>query len=415
MSAGTQFHSDFYAKVHQSADAAIARFWKNRLTLMRFGKLFSRNLFRNLARLPDCKPLPLRCITKPILVLGAGTSCDEFLLNCREKRLDWRRYFVVAVDTALPPLLNMGITPDLVIQLECQFAIEQAYYTAAGKSVPLAFDLASRPAVFSKLSGDKYCFLSAFTDASFIERAALLSPLVLPPLGSVGIAALWLALRFRASDTVPVFVCGLDFAYPAGKSHCRASPAHTQFLRTINRLKSDGMQSTFSVQSARVCGKNGAALYSEPALLGYRDSFAALFAGAAALYDVGNTGLALGIPQATVRDVENATNSAPIAPSLTHPTPIASAKAIGHYYKEEKSALEEIRLILTGEQSGGAADSRLHTLLCEREYLYLHFPDGDKFPHDAMCADLSFLKRVRGEIDVFLKDIAYAQKILQGV
>jgi hypothetical protein len=42
---------------------------------------------------------------------------------------------------------------------------------------------------------------------------------------------------------------------------------------------------------------------------------------------------------------------------------------------------------------------KIESLAKKREYLFLHFADGERFK-----SDLSFLKRVRIEIDFFLKD-----------
>ena len=50
----------------------------------------------------------------------------------------------------------------------------------------------------------------------------------------------------------------------------------------------------------------------------------------------------------------------------------------------------------------------IEKLLAAREYLYLHFPDGLK-----ASFDLSFLKRVRAEIDFFIKDIEVGKSILE--
>ena len=48
-------------------------------------------------------------------------------------------------------------------------------------------------------------------------------------------------------------------------------------------------------------------------------------------------------------------------------------------------------------------------ILKEREYLYLHFPDGTK-----LSLSQSFLNRVRAELDFFLKDITLSKKILSS-
>ena len=47
-------------------------------------------------------------------------------------------------------------------------------------------------------------------------------------------------------------------------------------------------------------------------------------------------------------------------------------------------------------------------ILKEREYLYLHFPDGY-----SLSMETQFLKRIRAEIDFFLKDINSSLKELK--
>jgi hypothetical protein len=70
------------------------------------------------------------------------------------------------------------------------------------------------------------------------------------------------------------------------------------------------------------------------------------------------------------------------------------------FLRRERETLAELRGILTGR----AGSARLETLLDECDYLWAHFPDcaetGGRRPG---ADDISFLKRVRFEIDPFLK------------
>ena len=74
------------------------------------------------------------------------------------------------------------------------------------------------------------------------------------------------------------------------------------------------------------------------------------------------------------------------------------------YLDEERLALTKIRdLLSSGEKSqffekGTGLSAQIENLLSGREYLYLHFPDGYR-----LSMDQGFLKRVRAEIDFFLK------------
>ena len=71
---------------------------------------------------------------------------------------------------------------------------------------------------------------------------------------------------------------------------------------------------------------------------------------------------------------------------------------------KERVALQELKSLLTGEKQLPAdqLQKEITHLITEREYLYLHFPDGHKFAYTQ-----SFLNRVRVEIDYFLKIIRW--------
>ena len=79
--------------------------------------------------------------------------------------------------------------------------------------------------------------------------------------------------------------------------------------------------------------------------------------------------------------------------------------------QEEKKALLFLKDLLTfGEESAGrdktqTLSKQIEGLLFDRDYLFLHFPDGY-----APRMDADFLKRVRAEIDFFLKQISLAEQ-----
>ena len=70
----------------------------------------------------------------------------------------------------------------------------------------------------------------------------------------------------------------------------------------------------------------------------------------------------------------------------------------------EKEKLIKLRQGLT---TGNLDKKQLFALLESMDYLYLHFPDGHK-----ASLEISFLKRVRAEIDFFLKDITLGENLL---
>lgn len=416
-SAGTQFAPQYYKALSRAAEDAVGRFWKNRITLVKLGRRYSRNLFRNLSRLPDSVPLEysMHTITKPVLVLGAGESTEDTvrkLIPCRNSM------YVAAADAALPSLLALGVVPDAVVCEEAQSAIAPAFFGAQGKNIRIFAGITSWPAVHDFVSGKEKIsyFATKYDDTAFFERLSggHILPPVIPPLGSVGLTAVYLALLLRSDDSVPVFVSGLDFSYSLGHTHARGAPAHTARLCTGCRtVPAANYDAAFGFGAYSADGKNGSTVYTTQLLFSYAQTFGAFFHAEKNVFDSGETGIVLGLEH---RDISygfgksggarcSAENSVP------HNTGVDRKRLIAHFYVAEEQALCELRDILSHGQHMNEAErnERLTELLTAREYLYLHFPDGYK-----LSLSPSFLKRVRAETDFFLKDIRTGKQLLSG-
>ncbi|AEE17186.1 6-hydroxymethylpterin diphosphokinase MptE-like protein [Treponema brennaborense] len=426
-SAAPALREQTYRQIHQAADGAIASFWKNRLTLIRMGRTYHRNLFRNLGLLPSSKPFAAGSVGKPIVVAGAGPSADGVLDAIAALPPDTRnRLYIIAVDAALGALLGRRLVPDAAATVECQFAIQKAYYGAAGKRIPLFADMTSRSAAVrpathpangesgsGSTGGPVVFFSSAFADTGFLDtlRAAKLLPQAVPPLGSVGLAATEIALMLRADISVPVFVTGLDFAFPPGKTHCRGTPQLQTVLIEQNRLSPCGNPAAAYRNGVSAVSKRAGNVVTDRALAGYGALFADRYGTVPNLFDLACIGLPLGLPVRTIGDFVSFTAALPDSPAHaaaggsgddTGSDAAACRQAVLDFYDKEETALEKLKSYLV---RGGATDAQLRELLLNREYLYLHFPDGFK-----PSTDVPFLKRVRAEIDFFLKDIRSGRK-----
>ena len=81
-SAGAQFCTDIYDKVMESATNALMTFWANRVTLVKFGRKYCTNFFKNLiycAKNETIVPIQnyFGSVEKPIIVFGAGESLAQ--------------------------------------------------------------------------------------------------------------------------------------------------------------------------------------------------------------------------------------------------------------------------------------------------------------------------------------------------
>lgn len=443
MSGGVAFSQDAYRLTTKYADDSIATFWKNHITLTRLGRLYARNLLTNTAQLssqmhrtsgnthaPHCILRP-HSVNKPILALGAGPSLDELLPILSDAR---NLFFILAADAALPSLAQYGIHPDAVVAVESQIAIEKAYIGFGGCGIPLIADLTSRPRVLSIMNGPVSFFMTEYCNEPFMKRfrqfASDSEIPVFPPLGSVGLYTLELALYLRSPET-PVIFSGLDFAWGKGSTHCKGAPAHTNILLQSSRLNPPACTaSSFGTGTQCFSGKDGSIQYTTPNLAGYGRLLSERYAKTPKLYDAGSTGMETGITRISIKnvlsDAKNSTLNASstyfneiswlkadigVYDTISRSTPVETARLMANADKLISSEYTGIKLIhdLIDEYETALSDSesdiaditgnKLLELLENHSYLFLHFPDAARGP--SLSQD--FLARIKTECVRFLK------------
>lgn len=398
-SAAAQINNDFYKNCIKIADNYISNFWKNRITLVKMGRLFAKNIFLNLSKISKSKKLKRNSIGSPILIFGAGTTVDETILKIKDQA---DNFFILCVDVALSTLLKNGIIPDAIVTVESQLAIEKAFVGLNKINIPLIADITSRPNVSKILNGDTYFFLSEYSNTNFLNRLINqnIVSLSIPPLGSVGLVAIEIALYLRQPNT-PIFFTGLDFSFYPGKTHCKEAPAHRNALDNHNKLKSiENVDAAFINGSFYCRCKDGAEMITNPAMAGYASLFSARYSMKEGITDISSGGMDIGSRFCTPEQMlqiaseyhkTQATNFEETECSI-------SSGKIKTFCQNELESLKNIRNILT---QGNNNKKELQKLLDEREYLFLHFPDAQL----GLKMELSFLKRIRAEINFFIKYI----------
>jgi hypothetical protein len=406
LSGGCTLSPELYENLIESLRGVFTRDWENAMTLSRLGRLYIRHFFRNLALLPESAGFRgLGLAGKPVLVAGAGPSLDPLLDTLQRKNVEPH---IIAVDTAFSALRARGFRPRLTVALESQHWNLGDFTGWGGEALPLAMDLSSLPAHAAFAGGRPSFFWTPWTELRLFSRlkAAGLAPPLVPPLGSVGLCAVFLALRVSGS---PVIVSGLDFSYTLDNYHTRESPSHRAALRTASRLRSlyQG-EAVFRATGVRETAKSGMAVRSDAALRRYRALFAAEFgpAGGKRLFDVEGSGLPLGIPALSREEAAALLSggaSAQTAQGLSAEwaAQAPSKVAVRAFLDRERALLLEVRAILTGARVVPQAE--LEALIDAADYLWAHFPDcagaGGRRPG---AEDSGFLKRLRVEIDPFI-------------
>lgn len=443
LSAGVSFNEGFYKNFYECAQNIVAAFWKNRLTLVRLGRLYSKNIFKNLLLAAACPSFEAfeGTVEKPILVCGAGESLDEltaFALGDKKQAQKGaaaiaainKRFFILAVDAAVPALLAAGIRIDAIAATESQLAIEKAYI-GLGKDCSqdqerggpiFFFDLTSRAAIARRYAKRSAFYFSEFDQNEFLNRLKQngLLPKIAPPLGSIGLTATYLALRLRKDQSVPVYVLGLDFSFSAGRTHANGTAQSKALYINSSRLRSaQNCAAAYGPGAEKIRGKDGRDFWTSKNLFGYACLFKQYFMGAKNLYDAGKSGLDLGLEKRHLLDFLDSAAAQVLGIEQETAKSQKSAASFGLSNNLGKQAEDFLRGELTALRAladllskGEASEARDKTItldeqilrnLSGREYLYLHFPDGT-----APSLELNFLTRVRSQIDFFAKDIETA-------
>ena len=374
-----------YQSWEHLARAWLRQFWRNKATLTVMGRLYIDNLLANLTRLPDAEPLARFSTEKPIILAGAGESLEYSLPFIRENRKDCT---LVSVDTAVPVLLESGIIPDLVIVVESQHANLRDFLVSGALDLPCLFDLTSYSGLIRLHRGLRGFFVSRFTELRLwagLEAAHLMPP-ALPPLGSVGLAALYLCRDLTGAN---ILYTGLDFCITAGKTHARGTPSHRALLGRCSRfIPLEDFSHGVPPLLSRSRDRGGRPVLTSPNLRGYHDLLT-LFKDQSRIWDIGPCALPSLIPfPAKPQELLTALS----APGLTI-SPPCSSEALTTFLEQLEEDLKKLReeghLWLAGDR-GRNRTSRLITLLEQVDFLYTHFPDSPDFPEIGE----SFLKRV---------------------
>lgn len=380
LSSGHRLHADAYDTLHRWLQDEIRRAWQNRITTMHMGRLWFRNLFANLALFPFSRPINSITVRRPTLVVGAGPSLDGLLTELPAVR---SQLFLLAVDTAVPVLAARDIAPDAVVAVEPQHANLADFVGINRRSTILLADLFSFPAVARLFPPRSRVFFSSRPlECRMMSRMtnASLLPSPIPPLGSVGVAAVFLTGRMCAG---PVAFAGLDFAYSDDKTHARGAPFLSREIATRTRLHGDRIFPA-CIDRPRLTApeKHGGTCKTDLVLLSYAEQLRGISHSRCSLYDLGAHGLHSGVSvlnnlddflalSTATRELESQAES-----RAAERQGAEASKAQQDCQTRVRCALgKELQLITDleraiGTNESGSSSPSLDDLLAEADYLY---------------------------------------------
>ena len=414
LTGGWQLYPELYEDMARALRREIALEWGNAITMIHLGRLYARNFIRNLSLLPSSEQLAsLNFLSAPVLVLGAGPSLDSILdeftalWGTEIPEPEKRPFKIICVDTCLPCLLERAIVPDLVVILESQHWNLGDFIGGRSHKIDTILDLSSLPASSRVLEGKRYLCWTAWTELGLFRRlreAGILNEAV-APLGSVGLSAVALALN---AGSGPVLTGGLDFSYTPEAYHSSSTPEHTARYIRQNRFQSlINPNLAYRKKTFPASSKNGKTVRSDPVMRNYRDLFEEEFGGNPRLLDIDGPGLPLGLKTISPSEAfavlrGEAALSSPWKIPVKEAAAAVQTRQMEDFIRREIKSLLDLRDMLSG--SSAQEPERLEELLLNADYVWAHFPEyAGRGKSRQPGKELSFLKRVRIEIDPFIK------------
>jgi hypothetical protein len=201
-------------------------------TLNRFGRLWVRNLARNMRSFLEYPGVAsLEDVFKgiPALVVAGGPSLDSI----RRRLLELSRHvLVIAVNTALKPCLEAGVEPDFTVVVDPQYWASRYLDWAPSTRGGLVVEPSANPRVFRRAHASYFLCSSLFPLGETLE-AAVGEKGKLGAGGSVATSA-WDLARLLGAN--PVYTAGLDLGFPGMRTHCRGVYAEDLWFCGSNRL-----------------------------------------------------------------------------------------------------------------------------------------------------------------------------------
>ena len=193
-----------------------------------FGKKWFINTISNLPK-AESSTITLKSAHK-VIITGAGPSLENHINQIKKLKTD---SFLIATDTSLPFLLSHDIIPDLVISIDCQQTSYHHFLSGYPKNIPLVLDLAS-PSVLTRLTDNLLFFSSGHPFSQYISREIRSFPKIDISGGNVSHAALSLAEQLNPEE---IYLFGIDFSYPQGKSYAKGTYLYPYFGSFENRTQ----------------------------------------------------------------------------------------------------------------------------------------------------------------------------------
>lgn len=260
-----------------------------------FGRLYLTNIIKNLKLTRDCRGVSAiynsgKTLLKdhPVLVITSGPSLDSFIDEIK-KRSD--RFFIIAVDSALPILIQRGILPDFAVSIDPQPFINEHFSSFdLGHTLPV-FSFSAHYSLVMRYGG--YLSLNTHPVSQLIEelfpgRVGSIDSRT----GSVAGDAIMLALKagFRK-----IGLAGFDFSFSNYIIYARGTAYQRRYAEFFQNRMMNAETSNFNYIMKSSRGYRERGKYTRKSFIQYKESIEKFIGGydTGIFHNINETGLPL--------------------------------------------------------------------------------------------------------------------------
>lgn len=218
---------EFYHRLAEVVQESISAITDDYTVQTHFGKKWFINTLNNLEASEETT-VTLKPVHK-VQITAAGPGLEEQMPHLIRDR---GKSTLIATDTSLPVLLANGLTPDMVISIDCQHISYHHFMKGYPENVPLVLDLASPP-FLTRIAKNCFFFTSDHPFSNYVSKNFRQFPHIDTSGGNVTHAALSLAESLGAKH---ISLYGADFSYPYGKPYARGSYVFPYFQKSSCRI-----------------------------------------------------------------------------------------------------------------------------------------------------------------------------------
>ena len=265
---------DQFVEVKDQIVVGIRRYEVGNSTLLRFGKIWTKNFFRNMHRyFKSQKLIPYLgwASQKPAIIVAAGPSLEAALPFLQKQH---NQALLIACDTALPMLLQAQINPDFVVTVDPQEKNSLYLRYSANKDHILIADPAIHDSTFEGYKDQNIILMDSVFPLyapfeGFWGHSGLLASG-----GSVSTSAFDFARKIGAD---PIIMVGQDLSFTKKKTYSSGNVL-SEFSRTthhrLNSFHALQAKATHTDHSQYIKGRlPNSTVYVDSRFMLYRDWF----------------------------------------------------------------------------------------------------------------------------------------------